>query len=60
MTEFKPDENKIVLDNGQEYTYRALLLGAGLDSKAENIEGLSELEATGERSQVFCHVVDDK
>lgn len=57
--EFKPDENKIVLDDGKEYTYRALVLDNGLDSKSEYIEGLKEVEDQGERTQVFSHIVDD-
>jgi hypothetical protein len=60
VTHFKPDENKIVLDDGKEYTYRALVLANGLDQKSENIEGLKEVEDMGERSQVFSHVVDTK
>lgn len=60
VTQFKPDENKVVLEDGKEYTYRALVLANGLDSKSEHIEGLAELEAEGERTNVFSHIVDTK
>ncbi len=60
VTEFKPHENKIVLENGREYSYRALVLATGLDSKSENIEGLKEVEDMGERTGVFSHIVDTK
>lgn len=58
VTSIKPGENKITLGNGKEYSYRALVLGTGLDSKAEYIEGLAELEAEGEQSGVFVHLPD--
>ena len=41
VTEIKPHENKVVLSNGREYTYKALVLATGFDHKSENIEGLT-------------------
>ena len=29
VTQFKPDENKVVLSNGREYTYKALVVATG-------------------------------
>lgn len=43
-TQIKPDENKIVLQNGKEYTYRSLVLQTGLNHDETSIEGLKELE----------------
>ncbi len=59
VTKIIPNENKVVLDNGREYTYRALVLANGLDTKSEFIEGLKELELE-DRSGVFVNKVDDK
>jgi NADH dehydrogenase FAD-containing subunit len=44
VTKIIPSENKVVLDNGREYTYRALVLANGLDTKSEFVEGLKDLE----------------
>lgn len=60
VKEFKPHDNKIVLDNGKEYSYNALVLAPGFDHKSENIEGLKEQEDKGETSGVFCHIIDEK
>lgn len=59
MTKILPDQNKVVLDNGREYTYRALVLANGLDHRSEFIEGLKELEFQ-DRSGVFVNKVDTK
>ncbi len=59
VKQFKPDENKVVLDNGKEYTYRALVVQNGLEQKSEFIEGLKELEDE-HRSGVFVHLADSK
>ena len=37
---FMPNENKLVLNNGREYTYKALVLAPGFDHQSANIEGL--------------------
>lgn len=59
MTKILPDQSKVVLENGKEYTYRALVLANGLDNKSEFIEGLHELEQKN-RSGVFVNKVDTK
>jgi NADH dehydrogenase FAD-containing subunit len=59
VTKILPDQSKVVLENGKEYTYRALVLANGLDNKSEFIEGLHELEQKN-RSGVFVNKVDTK
>lgn len=54
-----PDKNKVILSNGKEYTYRALVLAPGLETKSEFIEGLKQHEDTP-HSGVFCHIIDEK
>jgi sulfide:quinone oxidoreductase len=38
----KPDENKVVCESGQEYTYDELILGTGLRLQYEKVQGLKE------------------
>lgn len=57
---FMPNENKLVLSNGREYTYKALVLAPGFDHQSANIEGLPEMEQTHEMENVFVHVLDKK
>jgi sulfide:quinone oxidoreductase len=38
----KPDENKVVCESGQEYTYDELVLGTGLRLQYEKVQGLKE------------------
>lgn len=58
VVKYMPDENKLVLSNGKEYTYKALVLSTGLDHKVELIEGLSDLQNTPESEGVFVHQLD--
>ena len=60
VSHYKPNENKVVLNNGVEYTYKALVLAPGFDHSAEHIEGLSEMRKTHEEDNVFVHMLDDK
>lgn len=60
VTSFHPNENKLVLSNGREYTYKALALAPGFDHSTASIEGLPEMEQTHEMENVFCHVLDTK
>jgi len=60
VTQYKPNENKLVLSNGQEYTYKALVLAPGFDHSDSHIEGLSEMRAGPESDNVFVHMLDDK
>ena len=50
----------MVLSNGVEYTYKALVLAPGFDHSDSYIEGLSELRAGPESNNVFVHMLDDK
>lgn len=43
VVQYKPNENKVVLSNGREYTYKALVIAPGLDHTDEKIDGLQEL-----------------
>jgi NADPH-dependent 2,4-dienoyl-CoA reductase/sulfur reductase-like enzyme len=38
----KPEENKVVCESGQEYTYDELILGTGLRLQYEKVQGLKE------------------
>ena len=60
MKEYKPQENKVVLTNGREYTYKALVLAPGFDHREDLIEGLPELSQGPEEDNVFVHMLDSK
>lgn len=60
VTSFHPNENKLVLSNGREYTYKALALAPGFDHSTANIEGLCGLDQLPEAENVFCHLLDSK
>ena len=50
-----------MLSNGQEYTYKSLVLGTGFDHKSENMKGLAEFEAEDKgENRVWGHVIDNK
>lgn len=40
VVQYKPNENKVVLSNGREYSYKALVIAPGLHHTDEKIEGL--------------------
>ena len=52
-----PDENKVLLSNGREYTYKALVVATGLDHRSDLIEGLPELEKTPMHENVYTHLL---
>jgi len=60
VTKYLPNENKLILSNGKEYTYKALVLAPGLDQQSDFIEGLGEMEKTPEEENVFVHSLDNK
>lgn len=60
VTKFVPAENKVILSNGREYTYKALVLATGFSHKSANIDGLEELEKTHEIDNVFVHTLENK
>ena len=40
VVQYKPTENKVVLSNGREYSYKALVIAPGFDHRDDKIEGL--------------------
>jgi len=60
VVKYLPSQNKVVLSNGREYTYKALVLAPGFDHRNDLIEGLPELEQTPEEENVFVHMLDNK
>lgn len=60
MTKYLPEQNKVQLSNGKEYSYKALVVAAGLDHQAEFIEGLPEMANLHESENVYLHMLDDK
>lgn len=55
-----PEQNKLRLSNGREYTYKALVLAPGFDHSSEHIEGLPEFEKDRGENNVFVHAIDHK
>jgi NADH dehydrogenase FAD-containing subunit len=60
VTQFIPEENKVRLSNGREYTYKALVVNTGFKHSSEHIEGLSHYEHAKGENNVFIHAVDTK
>ena len=60
VTEYRPNENKLRLSNGKEFTYKALVVATGFDHKSEYIEGLPEFEKDRGENNVFVHAIDHK
>ena len=60
VQQYKPHENKLVLSNGVEYTYKALVLAPGLHHSDSYIDGLAEMRAGPEEENVYVHMLDDK
>jgi hypothetical protein len=60
VVKYLPNENKMILSNGREYTYKALVLAPGLDHSDKHIEGLPEMRATHEEENVYVHMLDNK
>jgi len=60
VVQYKPHENKVVLSNGREYTYKALVLAPGFDHRDDKIEGLADMQAMPEEENCWVHMLDDK
>jgi len=61
VNEYKPNDNKLVLSNGQELTYKALVVAPGFEHKSENLDGLKEFENEDRgENRVWGHVIDNK
>lgn len=57
-TKVDPDNNKVHLSNGKEYTYKALVYAPGFDHSVDHVRGLRHFEDAGDQTNVFCHIVD--
>lgn len=44
VTKVDPEANKLFLDNGKEYSYKALVLAPGFDHSSSHIKGLDQFE----------------
>jgi len=55
---YDPSNNKLTLDNGREYSYKALVLAPGLEQEESFVEGLPEMFAAPESEHVFVHKTD--
>ena len=57
IVNIKPEENKIIDDKGEVYTYKALVLNTGLHQKVENMPFVEKHVNDGEmgHSRVFIH-----
>jgi hypothetical protein len=60
VVQYKPHENKVVLSNGREYSYKALVMAPGLDHKDDMIDGLQDLQTLPEEENCYVHIFDDK
>lgn len=60
VAKFMPEENKVKLTNGKEYTYKALVVSTGFEHKSEFIEGLPDFEKDRGENNVFVHAIDNK
>ena len=60
VTKFMPSENKVILSNGKEYTYKALVIAMGFNQSSSFIEGLKDFEPGRGENNVFVHGIDNK
>ena len=60
ITKLDPNANKLTLDNGKVFSYKALVIGTGFDHSVEFIDGLSEFDTGPESNHTFAHQLDDK
>jgi hypothetical protein len=60
ITKFIPEQNRVTLSNGREYTYKALVVATGFNHSANHIEGLPEFEKDRGENSVFVHEIDYK
>lgn len=60
VTQVHPEQNKVSLSNGKEYTYKTLVLNPGLDHSSDYIKGLDQFEWGPDSNNVFVHSVDKK
>jgi NADH dehydrogenase FAD-containing subunit len=55
VVKYMPHENKLLLNNGKEYSYKALVLSPGLDHRSDLIEGLDHMQTLPEEENIFVH-----
>lgn len=60
VTALDPNANQVTLANGKTLSYKALVLGAGFDHRAESIEGLAEFDEGPDTNNVFVHQLNNK
>jgi len=60
VVQYKPNESKVVLSNGKEYSYKALVIAPGLDHRDDMIDGLQDLQELPEEENCFVHIFDSK
>lgn len=59
VTKLNPASNTVVLDDGKELTYKALVLAPGFDSKVDNIPGLKGFDEGPENNNTYAHCIDN-
>lgn len=55
VTDLKPDQNKMTLSNGKEFTYKALVVAPGFSHESSYIEGLGDFEKGPETNNTWVH-----
>lgn len=60
VTKIDAAHDKLELNNGKTFSYKALVLTPGFEHSTSFIKGLETLEKTPEEEGVFCHVLDHK
>lgn len=60
IVKFDPKANKVIMSNGREHTYKALVLATGMDHDTRFIQGLDELQSLPEEENVFVHKLDNQ
>lgn len=55
---YDPANSKLTLDNGREYSYKALVIAPGFEQEESLIEGLPEMYKGHESENVFVHKTD--
>lgn len=58
-TKLDPNNNKLSLSNGKEFTYKSLVLGAGFDHSARFVDGLTEFDEGPDSNNVFVHQLNE-
>ena len=58
VTRFYPEENKLDLNNGKTYTYKAFVIATGLEHGYSGVEGLEELDLKSHNNGVNVHLLD--